>query len=478
MRPAVAIVSCTAICLFVARPAYAATPSPSPSTSSSQSATAGPLGTEILNQEAALEALGQQVQAMQESVDASTQVTSTAYTQWQAGVAAEQTAQDAVRDAATKAYENEQALGPYSQYSGVLGGLGLLAPGLAPPSTTGESAAVELARAQLTVTKTYAAYQQALAAQAVVQQQETALQATFTTKTTALNTLKQNNAVALAAAVAAQTTADNTTGAALHLGQSVNGEAANPKALEAVQFALHQLGKPYVFGAEGPSAYDCSGLTWAAYRSVGVTIPRIAAYQEHALTPVAVSELLPGDLLFFSGTNGTSWTSVSHVGMYLGNNTMVEAPFTGENVKIATIWWSHFFSAGRVLPAIAAPPQAAPTPTPTPTPPPTPTPAPSPPVSPSPSAPSTPSPPASAPPSGPPSPSVPPAPSDSASAPATPSAPPSTPDSPSTAPTTPAPSTPAPSVNPAPTPSTPAPSTDESEPTSKPPSVGPSSSAL
>ena len=73
------------------------------------------------------------------------------------------------------------------------------------------------------------------------------------------------------------------TGETLNLGKNVNGQAANPKALEAVQFALKQLGKPYVFGAEGPDSYDCSGLTWASYRSVGVTIPRIADYQEHAL---------------------------------------------------------------------------------------------------------------------------------------------------------------------------------------------------
>ena len=73
------------------------------------------------------------------------------------------------------------------------------------------------------------------------------------------------------------------------------------RALDAVNFALSQVGLPYVWGAVGPESYDCSGLTWRAYEQAGVTLPRVSADQ-HASggTPVAIADLLPGDLVFFA----------------------------------------------------------------------------------------------------------------------------------------------------------------------------------
>src|ERR1041384_6945679 len=107
--------------------------------------------------------------------------------------------------------------------------------------------------------------------------------------------METDNAAALAAAEAAQDEIDTAIGAGLPVSTNVAGQMASPLALQAIAFAESQLGKPYVFGAEGPNSYDCSGLVWAAYRSVGVTVPRIAADQEHATTPITIDDLLPGD---------------------------------------------------------------------------------------------------------------------------------------------------------------------------------------
>jgi cell wall-associated NlpC family hydrolase len=93
-----------------------------------------------------------------------------------------------------------------------------------------------------------------------------------------------------------------------------------PRAARAVAFAVGQRGKPYRWGAEGPSAFDCSGLTWAAWRAAGVTIPRTAAGQLAGL-PRARGRLRPGDLVIYR-TNGPSRR---HVAMVVGHGRMVEA---------------------------------------------------------------------------------------------------------------------------------------------------------
>jgi cell wall-associated NlpC family hydrolase len=92
------------------------------------------------------------------------------------------------------------------------------------------------------------------------------------------------------------------------------------RAARAVAFALRQRGKPYRWGAEGPGAFDCSGLTWAAWRAAGVTIPRTAEGQLAGLRQVR-GRLQPGDLVIYR-TNGPSRR---HVAMVVGHGRMVEA---------------------------------------------------------------------------------------------------------------------------------------------------------
>jgi cell wall-associated NlpC family hydrolase len=121
-------------------------------------------------------------------------------------------------------------------------------------------------------------------------------------------------------------------------------------AREAVRIALAQLGKPYVFGAEGPDTYDCSGLVQYAYGHAGIGVPRTARPQFRATTPVPQSQLLPGDLLFFA-TDKSNWDTIHHVGIYLGGGRMVHAPTTGDVVKVAPVWWAEYFGATRVVSA-------------------------------------------------------------------------------------------------------------------------------
>jgi peptidoglycan DL-endopeptidase CwlO len=99
---------------------------------------------------------------------------------------------------------------------------------------------------------------------------------------------------------------------------AAGGEGA--RAAQAVAFALRQRGKPYRWGAEGPQAFDCSGLTWAAWRTAGVTIPRTAAGQLARL-PRVRDRLQPGDLVIYT----SSGPSRRHVALVVGRGRMVEA---------------------------------------------------------------------------------------------------------------------------------------------------------
>ncbi|MER6145409.1 bifunctional lytic transglycosylase/C40 family peptidase [Streptomyces sparsogenes] len=107
-------------------------------------------------------------------------------------------------------------------------------------------------------------------------------------------------------------------------------------ASHAVAFARRQLGTPYVWGGDGPAegGFDCSGLTKAAYASVGITIPRVAQDQYNAGPRLSAREhLLPGDLLFF----GTGPQAITHVGIYTGHNRMIHAPRPGAVVRVAPV---------------------------------------------------------------------------------------------------------------------------------------------
>src|SRR5215216_5111682 len=117
------------------------------------------------------------------------------------------------------------------------------------------------------------------------------------------------------------------------------------------EVALAQLGSPYVWGAEGPSTFDCSGLTSFAYAATGVTIPRVSRAQFAAyagLHPVDPLHLAAGDLVFFADNPANPGT-IHHVGMYIGKGLMVEAPHTGAVVRTSSIWRPCY--AGAVRPA-------------------------------------------------------------------------------------------------------------------------------
>jgi cell wall-associated NlpC family hydrolase len=116
--------------------------------------------------------------------------------------------------------------------------------------------------------------------------------------------------------------------------------APSERAARAVSFAYSALGLPYVWGATGPSAYDCSGLTQAAWRAAGVSLPRTTYTQINAGTRISRSQLQPGDLVFF-------YSGVSHVGLYIGNGQMIHAPHPGSPVRIAPIDQMPFAGATR-----------------------------------------------------------------------------------------------------------------------------------
>ena len=106
--------------------------------------------------------------------------------------------------------------------------------------------------------------------------------------------------------------------------------ASSTGARKAVRFALAQVGKPYVFGAAGPGAFDCSGLTMSSWQQAGVSLPHSALNQYNYGRHVSWDRLQPGDLMFF-------YEPIAHVTIYIGNGLMVSAPEPGENVQVVPI---------------------------------------------------------------------------------------------------------------------------------------------
>ncbi|MEG1285416.1 MAG: NlpC/P60 family protein [Romboutsia sp.] len=131
-------------------------------------------------------------------------------------------------------------------------------------------------------------------------------------------------------------------------GGSYNPPAANTSAAQAVvNLAYSKIGSPYVWGAEGPNSFDCSGLTSYVYRNAaGISLPRTSSAQSGYGKTVSKANLQPGDLVFFT-TNGTG--GVSHVGIYVGGGNMVHSPAPGQNVHVASINSSYY--AGRFVTA-------------------------------------------------------------------------------------------------------------------------------
>jgi cell wall-associated NlpC family hydrolase len=114
----------------------------------------------------------------------------------------------------------------------------------------------------------------------------------------------------------------------------------------AVAQAEAQIGKPYQWGAAGPDTFDCSGLVMWSYDQVGVHLQHWTGFQWEEGAHVAVADLRPGDLLFFA-YNTSDPDTIHHVGMYIGNGEMVEAPYTGADVRISSDARPDFIGAVR-----------------------------------------------------------------------------------------------------------------------------------
>jgi cell wall-associated NlpC family hydrolase len=105
----------------------------------------------------------------------------------------------------------------------------------------------------------------------------------------------------------------------------------------AANWAISQIGKPYQWGGAGPDSYDCSGLTMDAWARAGVTLLHWTGYQWPSGPHIPISQLRRGDLLFFA-TDTSDPATIHHVGIYIGNGEMVDAPYTGVDVRIDSIY--------------------------------------------------------------------------------------------------------------------------------------------
>ncbi len=143
-----------------------------------------------------------------------------------------------------------------------------------------------------------------------------------------------------AAQAAAQVAAASSNSASGADSQPAPVDPGGPGHPEIVAIARRELGDPYVWGAAGPNAFDCSGLTMYCYAQIGIGLIHGATYQYRASRPVPLNALLPGDLVFFG-----SPSYCYHVGIYAGGGQMIAAPHTGAVVSYGSI--SGAFSGGR-----------------------------------------------------------------------------------------------------------------------------------
>ncbi|MBE1485722.1 C40 family peptidase [Plantactinospora soyae] len=328
----------------------------------------GPLASQIYALDVEVAQLGEQLLQLRQARDtAATEVTTAdgARTKARDELAKARTSADS---AATGALKDAAGLPP-GAFGTDLHGLDLLSRIQRGEEHSGDStlAASEVARAQQTQQAAEAAHQAASVKSKQAAETFTAAEKRYKERSATLVALKRNNADQLAAIERAQEAAEQRLGDQIGA-DSVAGMMAHPKALGAMRYALAQRGDPYLWGAEGPDRFDCSGLMLAAYLSQNKRIPRVSRDQYNGTRnqSVAREALLPGDLIFFA--SGSSWTSIHHVGMYIGGGKMVHSPTTGEVVKVSTVWWSRFYAATRVFPAVPAPNATTPPPT---TPPPT-----------------------------------------------------------------------------------------------------------
>jgi len=117
---------------------------------------------------------------------------------------------------------------------------------------------------------------------------------------------------------------------------------ANTVGATALRAALGRRGYPYVWGAAGPDAFDCSGLVVWAFAQEGISLPHYTGSLWNSGMHVSRADLQPGDLVFF-------FADISHVGMYIGNGLMVDAPSTGQLVQVQPVFWNAYVGAVRII---------------------------------------------------------------------------------------------------------------------------------
>jgi peptidoglycan DL-endopeptidase CwlO len=156
-----------------------------------------------------------------------------------------------------------------------------------------------------------------------------------------LTAAQRQQLAAQQAAVNQQTaTATNASRSAVRTAIAV-GPGGSARAIAALNFALAQVGKSYVRGGTGPNSYDCSGLTMTAFAQAGVGLPRTSQAQFGVGTPVGLSQLAPGDLVFY-------YSGISHVGIYIGNGMIVHAANPRSGVQTAPVTSMPFMGGRRV----------------------------------------------------------------------------------------------------------------------------------
>lgn len=174
-----------------------------------------------------------------------------------------------------------------------------------------------------------------------------------------LSTLKSRLKAAVPAGAAVELLVTPATqavgGTQVTAGSAATGGLLSPAQVAAfLKAALSRVGMPYVWGAAGPTAFDCSGLVQWSFAQAGVAMPRVAADQARTGPAVPVSQLQPGDLLFYH-FDPTAPGYISHVAIYLGKGLMLQAPQPGQNVEVVPVdLGSGFAGAVAVSPAVAA----------------------------------------------------------------------------------------------------------------------------
>ncbi|MFD0583288.1 C40 family peptidase [Dactylosporangium darangshiense] len=378
---AAAALVCTMLCSLITRPAYADPSGDVPDTGSRPIAsgqlvlpgtdattappaatTQGPKAAELTQLQITVAQLGEK--RNRASLDLDTAQNTLTDAQAKLAAAGEKVAElkEKADAAAAEAYKHATGLGPLDSYANDLHQFGLLAPGLG-GQPGGEEAARDLLRAQEAES---AARQEVQAAQDAVKAAQSAytpIDTDFQAQNAKYVQMRADNDAMIQQLEAQEDAHEQSLSPNLVDNPVVDGMVANPKAIQALNFALSKVNKAwYVWGDEGPDTFDCSGLAYWAYAQVGVHVPRVAADMYHGTHAIRATktrpgdQLLPGDLVYFA-TDMSDWRTIYHMGIYIGGGKMVNAPTSGQKVKIAEVRWSKLFGATRIFDAVPAPGQ-------------------------------------------------------------------------------------------------------------------------